>query len=179
MYKIDDEFRPRGRVFMKATRENPESSALVARGSAITTNIDGRTNIKFRHDVVHEKTIEAVITDYANGDSRNASARDVVDGRNALMYSVPVRDDLTQITRNKRLSTEVIGNTMETTKTSQRAADGHRRHVTHIVRKVTTLSRAEEKAEANNMIKFSNDKRTTEVGFMATARAIEPKRVKV
>jgi dystonin len=183
MYKIDDEFRPPGRVFMKATRENPPGSALVPRGSAITTSVDER-GVKFRHDVIHEKTVEAVITDYRNGDSRYVSDRDVVDSSNALTYSVPVRDtgkssmDLQQITRNKRLSTEVLGSTMETTKTSQRAPDGHRRHVTHIVRKVTTLSRAEEREQANNMIKFSNDKRTIELGYSAT-RALEPKRVKV
>jgi dystonin len=180
MYKIDDEFRPPGRVFMKATRENP-GTALVPRGSAITTNIDER-GVKFRHDVIHEKTIEAVITDYRNGDSRS-TGRDAVDSSNALTYSMPTRDgksttDLQQITRNKRMSTEVLGSTMETTKMSQRAPDGHRRHVTHVVRKVTTLSRAEEREQANNMIKFSNDKRTIELGYSAT-QALEPKRVKV
>lgn len=184
MYQFDGDFRPRGRVFMKAQRENltPTSSELVRRGSAITTNLDDR-NIKFRHDVIHEKTVEAVITDYPR-DSRNASTRDVVDGRsNALVLSVPVRGgssttDLHEIVRNKRLSTEVLGSTLETTKTSQRNSEGHRRHVTHIVRKVTTLSRAEEKEHANNMIKFSNDKKTTALNFMTT-QAIEPKRVKV
>lgn len=187
MYKFDDEFRPPGRVFMRATRENPLNgrdtrSSLVPRGSAITTNIDDK-GVKFRHDVIHEKTIEAVITDYTNSDRRNASNVDVVDSSRALEYSVPLRDekastDLQQITRSKRLSTEVLGSTMETIKTSQRAPDGHRRHITHIVRKVTTLSRAEEREQANNMIKYSNDKRTTELGFMS-ARALEPKRVKV
>jgi dystonin len=186
MYKFDDEFRPPGRVFLKAKHEVPSSSsksnALVTRGSAITTNVDDK-GIKFRRDVIHEKSIEAVITDYSKRDSRHQIDRgDVVDSSSALVYSVPVRDgdDLHQITRNKRLSTEVLGNTVETTKTSARAADGHRRHVTHIVRKVTTLSRAEERAQANNMIKFSNDKRTTELGYMASHAMIEPnKRVKV
>ena len=183
MYKIDEDFRPPGRVFMKATRENPGNS-LVARGSAITTNIDDK-GVKFRHDVIHEKTIEAVITDYRNGDSRNSTSRDVVDANNALTYSVPIRDsgksssDLQQVTRNKRLSTEVLGSTLETTKTSQKAPDGHRRHVTHIVRKVTTLSRAEEREQSNNMIKFSNDKRTIELGY-SSSKALEPnKKVKV
>lgn len=179
MYKIDDEFRPPGRVFMKATRENPGNS-LVPRGSAITTSVDDK-GVRFRHDVIHEKTVEAVITDYRNGDSRNGSTRDVVDSSNALTYSIPVRDshaDLQQITRNKRMSTEVLGSTMETSKISQKAPDGHRRHVTHIVRKVTTLSRAEEREQANNMIKFSNDKKTIELGYSAT-QAIQPKRVKV
>lgn len=186
MYKFDDEFRPGGRVFMKAQRESPlTSSALVKRGSAITTNLDDK-NIKYRHDMIHEKTIEAVITDYSSSNNHNAPSRDVVDARNkALTYTIPVRNDdayattdLHQIVRNKRYSTEVLGNTMETTKTSQRAADGHRRHVTHIVRKVTTLSRAEEREQANNMIKYSDDKKTTELGYMTT-QAIEPKRVKV
>lgn len=183
MYKIDDEFRPPGRVFMKATREKPGNS-LVPRGSAITTSVNNEKGVKFRHDVIHEKTVEAVITDYRNGDSRHSIGRDIVDASNALEYSVPFRDggksttDLQQITRNKRLSTEVLGSTMETTKMSQRAPDGHRRHVTHIVRKVTTLSRAEESEQANNMIKFSNDKRTIELGYTAT-QALEPKRVKV
>lgn len=185
MYKFDDEFRPQGRVFMKATRENPQNSLVHHRGSAITTDLDDKS-IKFRHDIIHEKTIEAVITDYSNGDNRNASGHDVVDFKNALTYPTPLNSkadgntstDLQQITRNKRLSTEVLGSTLETTKTSQRAPDGHRRHITHIVRKVTTLSRAEEKEHSNNMIKFSNDKRTTELGFVTT-QAIEPKRVKV
>lgn len=194
MYKFDDDFRPPGRLFMRATRETPSSSssggALVprsSRGSAITTSVDDK-GIKFRHDVIHEKTIEAVITDYTNRDSRRTD-RDVVDSsNNALVYSLPVRDedidigmtkDLQQITRNKRLSTEVLGNTMHTTKTTQRGADGHKRHVTHIVRKVTTLSRAEERAQANNMIKFSNDRKTTELGYMATHALEGQKRVKV
>lgn len=184
MYKIDDEFRPPGRVFMKATREKPESALVPSRGSAITTSVDDRGGVRFRHDVIHEKTVEAVITDYHNGGSRNLMDRDVVDSSNALTYSVPIRDtgrssaDLQQITRNKRMSTELLGSSMETTKTSQKAPDGHRRHVTHIVRKVTTLSRAEEREQANNMIKFSNDKKTIELGYSAT-QALEPKRVKV
>lgn len=183
MYKFDDEFRPPGRVFLRATREVPSNSnsALVSsRGSAITTRVDDK-GIKFRHDVIHEKSVEAVITDYTKRDNRSAIDRDVIDSSSALVYSMPVRDsdDLHQITRNKRLSTEVLGNTVETTKTSARGPDGHRRHVTHIVRKVTTLSRAEERAQANNMIKFSNDKKTIELGYMQT-NAIEPnKKVKV
>jgi GTP cyclohydrolase II len=182
MYKIDNDFRPRGRVFMKATRETP-SNAVVPLSQSSSTSVDSK-GIKFRHDVIHEKTVEAVITDYRSNDSRGLSDRDVVDSSNsALVYSVPVKDEdssksLLQVTRNKRLSTEVLGNTMETMKTSERGVDGHRRHVTHIVRKVTTLSRAEERAQANNMIKFSNDKKITEIGYMAT-QALQPKKVKV
>lgn len=181
MYKFDDEFRPPGRVFLKAAREVPSNSAVVPhRGSAITTRVE-EGGIKFRHDVIHEKSVEAVITDYTKRDSRSAIDRDVIDSSSALVYAMPTRDtdDLHQITRNKRLSTEVLGNTMETTKTSARGPDGHRRHVTHIVRKVTTLSRAEERAQANNMIKLTNDRKTIELGYMQS-NALEPnKKVKV
>lgn len=81
------------------------------------------------------------------------------------------------ITRNKHLSTEVLGSSFESKKLSQRASDGHRRITTHIVRKVTTLSRAEENAQSQNLIQTAQN-RTTEIGYMTT-QAIEPKRAKV
>lgn len=185
MYKFDDEFRPPGRVFVKATRENPGNTLVpfTASGSAITTSVDGK-NYKYRHDVLQEKTIEAVITDYHNNDSRVSNDRDVVDSSRALAYSIPLKEsrqgsELKQIVRNRNLSTEVVGTSMENSKLSRSTQDGHRRHVTHIVRKITTLSRAEERAQANNMVEFTNDKRTIELGY-SESKAIEGnKRVKV
>lgn len=189
MYKFDDEFRPPGRVFVKATRENPGNTLVPftstsgSSGSAITTSIDDKS-YKYRHDVLQEKTIEAVITDYHNGDSRVMNDRDVVDSTRALTYSLPTKDirpgsDLKQIVRNRNLSTEVVGTSMANSKLSRSTQDGHRRHVTHIVRKITTLSRAEERAQANNMVEFTNDKRTIELGY-SESKAIEGnKRVKV
>lgn len=203
MYKIDDEFRPRGRVFMKATRETnlpnvpvrKSSLKKAPRGPAITTNLDDR-NIQFQHEVTHEKTVQAIITDYPstqqyqygvnNGSSVPAITSSSSVGNELVLAkqsnhhydnNEPV-NSLQAITRNKRLSTEVLGSSLETTKTSQRAPDGHRRITTHILRTVTTLSRAEESAQGQDMIREAKDIRTTEMGYEST-RAIEPKRVKV
>lgn len=232
MYKIDEEFRPPGRVFMKATRENPPGAnpvpvpirksslkkAIATKGPAITTNLDDR-RIQFKHEVKHEKTIEALITEYPPGDHYR-SAASVGEASNRLISSshqsssashkydsasgVPPQNSsdnsrevihyssnnkaggfdvpdgvssLQAITRNKRTSTEVLGSSFESKKLSQRASDGHRRITTHIVRKVTTLSRAEEQAQAQNLIHTAHNK-TTEYGYMTT-QAIEPPRAKV
>lgn len=244
MYKIDDEFRPPGRVFMKATRENPpsgqnavpvpirksslkkavatSSSSSTSKGPAITTNLDDR-HIQFKHEVKHEKTIEALITEYPPGDHYRSAAS--IGDENRLVSSsqhhsssshkydsssvphqtsggdvsrevihytssnrsgggsgsnVDIPDGVTSlqaVTRNKRTSTEVLGSSFESKKLSQRAGDGHRRITTHIVRKVTTLSRAEENAQSQNLVHTAHNK-TTEYGYMAS-RAIEPPRAKV
>lgn len=235
MYKIDEEFRPRGRLFMKATRETqqhqsssnspspsnaisvPIRKSSLKKGPPITTNLDDR-RIQFQHEVKHEKTIEALITEYPPGadyqppgqrsysSDRSSSqklysshspqqnalpandvSREVIhynSGGNPIDGSTPDAYDVSDhvqsmqaITRNKRTSTEVLGSSFESKKLSQRAADGHRRITTHIVRKVTTLSRAEENAQAQNMIQTAHNK-TTEIGYMTT-QAIEPKKQKV
>lgn len=262
MYKIDEEFRPPGRVFMKATRENPPGANPVpvpirksslkkqiatTKGPAITTNLDDR-RIQFKHEVKHEKTIEALITEYPPGDHYRSAASigdeqsnrllsssssshhqssssgaafttenlhgkipgkfSMVNGyfsgppggsggdvsREVIHYSssnksgggtggagaFDVPDGVTSlqsVTRNKRTSTEVLGSSFESKKLSQRASDGHRRITTHIVRKVTTLSRAEESAQAKNLVHTAHNK-TTEFGYMTT-QAIEPSRAKV
>lgn len=211
MYKIDDEFRPPGRVFMKAQRENPvpvptRKSSLkqqqhhqqLVKGPAITTNLDDR-NIQFQHEVTHEKTVQALITEYPpNYNQHNQNNQHVIsrapaiqsaptNGNELVLASSttghfnPMMNNISSfqaITRNKRIATEVLGSSLETTKTSHRAPDGHRRTTTHIVRKVTTMSRAEESADAQNMMRTAKDVRTTEFGYEST-RAIEPKRVKV
>lgn len=234
MYKIDDEFRPRGRVFMKATRESQQQSSTsddnhgrnvvsvpirkssLKKGPPITTNLDDR-RIQFQHEVKHEKTIEALITEYPPGDdyrppgsrsyssdrqhrryeshtsnsspqriqavpstSLNDVSRDVIHYTTNDNNGYDVTDNVQSmqaITRNKRTSTEVLGSSFESKKLSQRANDGHRRITTHIVRKVTTLSRAEENAQSQNLIQTAQNK-TTEIGYM-TSQAIEPKKQKV
>lgn len=220
MYKIDEEFRPRGRVFMKATQESsssvPRSSSSTSttverksslkkyhssgqphqqlvKGPPITTNIDDR-NIRFQHEVKHEKTIQAVIRDYPDArDMPYPPGTSTTDQSMVLKHNIqngsgniPIVSQDTQsyqaITRNKRISTEVLGSSMESTKLSQRGEGGHRRITTHIVRKVTTLSRAEEQAHAQNLLPPQgrrNSVRTTEIGYLEEARAIEPKRPKV
>ncbi|XP_041784180.1 dystonin isoform X43 [Anopheles merus] len=204
MYKIDDEFRPRGRVFMKAQRENnPGSSSSYAvvqsrsssrssgRGPAITTNLDD-SNLRFRHEILNEKVIEATVTelpdviDGINRDHWRALPSSLAYGNELVVAAAPRQTDpgggsstvVAEVTRNKRLSTEVLGSTLETTKSSQRAADGHRRMTTHIVRKITTLTRAEEQEQADNMIRQNRDVKTTEIGYMRTGR-LDSKRAKI
>lgn len=196
MYKIDDEFRPRGRVFMKATQETPSKNVVevpirkssLKKGPAITTNLDDR-NIQFEHEVTHEKTIEAHITEYPPYDpssgysankaitsGSNGNTKQITHYKTENGYDIP--DNVTSlkaVTRNKRTSTEVLGSSFESKKLSQRAPDGHRRITTQIVRKVTTLSRAEENAEAQNLIHSAHN-RSVEYGYMTT-QAIEPKKV--
>lgn len=228
MYKIDDEFRPRGRVYMKATheerseRQNTPSSSSNAisvpvrksslkKGPPITTSLDDR-RIQFQQEVKHEKTIEALITEYPPGtDYQPPGSRSYSNERSQKLYqshspqrAIIAPDDtndinreivhyssgadngydvadhvqsMQAITRNKRTSTEVLGSSFESKKLSQRATDGNRRITTHIVRKVTTLSRAEENAQAQNLVQTAQNK-TTEIGFMTT-QAIEPKKPKV
>lgn len=199
MYKIDDEFRPPGRVFMKAQRENPvpvptrkSSLKQVVKGPPITTNLDDR-NIQYQHETTHEKTVQALITEYPPNYNQNvihrapaiqsapSNGNELVLASSNTGHFNPMMNNNSSfqaITRNKRVATEVLGSSLETTKTSHRAPDGHRRTTTHIVRKVTTMSRAEESADAQDMMRTARDVRTTEFGY-ETTRAIEPKRVKV
>lgn len=59
--------------------------------------------------------------------------------------------ELQAIHTNKRMSTEVLGSSLESTKVSKKDDSGQRRITTRIVRKVTTLSRGEEKASAEDL----------------------------
>lgn len=206
MYKIDDEFRPPGRVFMKATREKlkniipvPVRKSSLKKGPAITTNLDDR-NIQFQHEVTHEKSVEALIREYPSastsggseirktlsststpvgGGGGGSSSKEVIHYKTENGYdSTDIPDNVSSlqaITRNKRTSTEILGSSFESKKLSQSAPDGHRRITTHIVRKVTTLSRAEENAASQNLIKTAHN-RTSEFGYMTT-EAIEPRKV--
>lgn len=200
MYKIDDEFRPPGRVFMKATRETngpdvpvrksslkkavvPASSgAITPKGPPITTNLDNRA-IQFQHEVSHEQTIEAMITEYppqTNGTNGGVGS----DLQLAIPSSIQHnnKEQITQlqaITKNIRTSSDILGQSFETVKTSQRQPDGNRRITTHIVRKITTVSRAEETQDAQDLIREARKTQTTEYGVFETTNAIEPKRAKV
>uniref|UniRef100_A0A1I8MXB1 Dystonin n=2 Tax=Musca domestica TaxID=7370 RepID=A0A1I8MXB1_MUSDO len=151
---------------------NSTTAIVPSRGPAITTNIDEQS-AQYQHQFKHEKTIEAVITDYPGVAPASATPHERLSYDRSLVVRksfrngggdpIPVtqtvvavtttspghdRHDLQesyqQVTRNKRISTEILGSSVESTKTSQRGPSGHRRITTHIVRKVTTLSRAEE-----------------------------------
>lgn len=167
------------------------------RGPAITTNIDD-SSLRYRHETKRERTVEAVITDYPGvaapygnvphertNIERTVTFQDAVDGRRPSDFSralVPARGEAItgssssssyqQVTRNKRISTEVLGSSVESTKTSQRAANGHRRVTTHIVRKVTTLSRAEENQQpAEDLLPPAKMIRSSELEYR---RALPP-----
>lgn len=59
--------------------------------------------------------------------------------------------ELQAIHTNKRMSTEVLGSSLESTKISKKDDSGQRRITTRIVRKVTTLTRGEEKSSTDDL----------------------------
>ncbi|XP_016957061.1 dystonin isoform X35 [Drosophila biarmipes] len=163
-----------------------------SRGPAITTNIDD-SSLRYRHETKRERTVEAVITDYP-GESplgsvphertnfeRTVTFQDPAGNSRRVSETralVPVSGSASSsahyqhVTRNKRISTEVLGSSVESTKTSQRAPNGHRRVTTHIVRKVTTLSRAEENAQpAEDLLPPAKMIRSSELEYR---RALPP-----
>lgn len=146
----------------------PIRKSSLKKGPAITTNLDDR-NIQFEHEVTHEKSVEALITEYPPHQAqRPMMPSSSVTTTHNKGYDVPDGcTTLLEVTRNKRTSTDILGSSFESKKLSQRAADGHRHITTHIVRKVTTLSRAEENAQAENLVR-SAQHRSIEMGYMAT-----------
>ncbi|XP_046866307.1 dystonin isoform X5 [Drosophila willistoni] len=166
----------------------------MSRGPAITTQIDD-TNLRYRHETKRERHVEAVITDYPAGVAHplgnvphertnfertvtfqdESGARRPSDGGRALVPASSVgSSSYQQVTRNKRISTEVLGSSVESTKTSQRAPNGHRRVTTHIVRKVTTLSRAEEnQLPAEDLLPPAKMIRSSELEYRRGLPAIE------
>lgn len=89
-------------------------------------------------------------------------------------------ENLQAVYTNKRLSTEVLGSSFESTKTSKRNEDGYRRITTRIVRKVTTLTRGEEQARQENLMKQSQIKCITSSQDVAPSiQEVCAKRVKV
>lgn len=88
-------------------------------------------------------------------------------------------ENLQAVYTKKRLSTEVLGSSLESTKTSRKNGDGGgRRITTRIVRKVTTLTRGEEQSLTEDLTKRA-ELRSHHREEIATIKAIEPKRVKV
>lgn len=89
-------------------------------------------------------------------------------------------DNLQAVYTKKRLSTEVLGSSIESTKTSRRAEDGTRRITTRIVRKVTTLTRGEEKSTAEDLTRRAATRSIQSREDVARAtETVQPKRVKV
>lgn len=89
-------------------------------------------------------------------------------------------DNLQAVYTKKRLSTEVLSSSIDSTKTSRRAEDGTRRITTRIVRKVTTLTRGEEKSTAEDLTKRAVTRSIQSREDVAKqTEAVQPKRVKV
>lgn len=91
-------------------------------------------------------------------------------------------DSLQSIYTKKRLSTEVLGSSLESTKVSKKNENGTRRITTRIVRKVTTLSRGEEQSVPQELTRRAEGKLITqraEYARNAEMKAIQPKKVKV
>lgn len=86
-------------------------------------------------------------------------------------------ENLQAVYTKKRLSTEVLGSSIESCKTSRKNGDGSRRITTRIVRKVTTLTRGEEQSLTEDLNKSRSHRSREEIA--ETIKAIEPKRVKV
>lgn len=96
--------------------------------------------------------------------------------------SGPDADSLKAVYTNKRLSTEVLGSSFESVKTSRSGEDGKKRLTTRIVRKVTTLTRGEEKSRDEELTRRA-DVRSIEARKDEAKRrnteTVQPKRVKV
>lgn len=87
-------------------------------------------------------------------------------------------ENLQAVYTKKRLSTEVLGSSIESTKTSRKNGDGTRRITTKILRKVTTMTRGEEQSAAEDLTRRA-ESRSTRTRAEMVVKAIEPKRVKV
>ncbi|XP_074102800.1 dystonin-like protein short stop isoform X19 [Cotesia typhae] len=74
------------------------------------------------------------------------------DDRDNVAGSSPTGGSELQAVHTKRhMSTEILGSSIESTKTSKRGENGARRIVTRIIRKTTTLTRGEEKSTTENL----------------------------
>lgn len=189
VYKVDNEFRPSGRVFLKAQNPIPvperKSSLkmLVPKAPQVvhqvtsSSHVESDKNVSFRHEVLHEKQVEATVTDYGgspydqfrSGDFQSLPAIENTGSsqQQVVHHHQSSQNGLQEVTRNKRSSTDVVGSSFETTKRSARGDDGRGRVMTQIVRRVTTMSRAEEQVLPDNSIKLTKDVKTTELGYMA------------
>lgn len=182
VYTVDHDFRPSGRVFLKAQNPAPvpeRKSSLKMLVPSKASPIDDK-NVSFQHEVHHEKHVEAVVTDYGSpydqfrsGDFQSLPAIENGTSSQQLVQ----HNGIQEITRNKRTSTDVLGSNYETTKRTASTEGSRGRVQTQIVRRVTTISRAEEQAMPNNMIKCTKDTKTTELGFIAGS--VQAKRQKV
>lgn len=91
-------------------------------------------------------------------------------------------ESLQAVFTKRKLSTEVLGSSIESTKTSRKNEDGTRRITTKIIRKVTTLTRGEEQSKTQDLLNRASTRsiaNCVEVIDGSGAREVRAKRVKV
>jgi hypothetical protein len=89
-------------------------------------------------------------------------------------------NDLQAVYTRRQLNTEVLGSTVKTTKTSRRPSSGTRSVTTRIVRKTTTLTRGEERALTESLVRRAGDQALVQAAERVGLQpAIQAKRAKV
>lgn len=184
---------------LKSSLKKPSSSSV---GSPITTSLnlasvprslrEGLT----RHETVYDGNYPGIerTSSYRSGSyhrDESYNGRIVYDGNQThFEYDgegavvVPTSagglgmSELQAIHTNKRMSTEVLGSSLESTKISKKDDSGQRRITTRIVRKVTTLTRGEEKASAED-VRGGSVQRSAEHYRHVEMESSLPRRVKV
>lgn len=118
---------------------------------------------------------------FVQGTTSNGTSNKILGPPIVTHFSNPDEiENLQAVYTKKRLSTEVLGSTFESTKTSLRAEDGTRRITTKIIRKVTTLTRGEEKSTSEDLLNRATQKSITNTEDVSTNLAVsKPKRAKV
>lgn len=109
--------------------------------------------------------------------TREGGDRDDVNGG-----VVPHNDvnNLQAVYTRRQLNTEVLGSTVETTKTSRRPSSGMRSVTTRIVRKTTTLTRGEEHSVTETLVRRADERALVQVPERVVLQPdIQPKRAKV
>lgn len=109
--------------------------------------------------------------------TREGGDRDDVNGG-----VVPHNDvnNLQAVYTRRQLNTEVLGSTVETTKTSRRPSSGMRSMTTRIVRKTTTLTRGEEHSVTETLVRRAGERALVQVPERVVLQPdIQPKRAKV
>ena len=109
--------------------------------------------------------------------TREGGDRDDVNGG-----VVPHNDvnNLQAVYTRRQLNTEVLGSTVETTKTSRRPGSGMRSVTTRIVRKTTTLTRGEEHSVTETLVRRAGERALVQVPERVVLQPdTRPKRVKV
>jgi hypothetical protein len=109
--------------------------------------------------------------------TREGGDRDDINGGIMPHHGI---NDLQAVYTRRQLSTEVLGSTVETTRTSRRQSSGTRSVTTRIVRKTTTLTRGEEHSAAESLVRRAGDKALPQAAERVGKQpAVHPKRAKV